>query len=214
MHQHGLNSILQRHSARVASPACAPQLQHDNTILKAPQLDITAVLLNRRTDAGLQQFLDHAHDFVVVLIVSERIAHTTLLRALGAIALHGRHNGFAGCHGLCDQAEDLGLDVRPLRVASLGHGDEFGAVEDGGDTLDIEELSSERGRVWRGERRARGEVFEESGWKVVGKDAVVRNEFQCLQSGGKKHIVSRSSNSHYYHQRVFEHTSGLGVFSV
>lgn len=138
--------------------------------------------MNGRTDACLQQFLDHAHNLIIVLIISERVAHTTLLCALRAIAFHRRHNGLASCHSLCDQAKDLGLDVRPLRVAGLGHGDEVGAIENGGDTLDIEELSSKRGRVWWGERRARGEVFEESGREVLWKDAVVRNEFQCLKS--------------------------------
>lgn len=180
MHQHRLNAILQRHGARVASPACASQLQHDNTILKAPQLDITAILLDRGTDASLQQFLDHADNLVIVFVVGEGVGDTTFLCALRAIALDGRHDGLAGSHGLRDETEDLGLDVRPLCVAGLGHGDEVGAVEDGGDALDIEELGGERGGVWRRECRARGEVFEESGREIFGKDAVVGNEFQCL----------------------------------
>lgn len=180
MHQHRLNAILQRHSARVASPASAPQLQHDNTILKTPQLDITTILLDRGADTGLQQLLDHADNLIVLLVKGERVAHTTFLSALRAIGLHSGHDRLAGRHGLRDQAEDLRLDVCPLRVAGLGHGDKVGAIEDGGHALDVEELGCERGRVWWRERRTRGEVFEESGREALGKDAVVRNELQSL----------------------------------
>lgn len=82
MHQHRLNAILQRHGAGVASPACASQLQHDNTILKAPQFNITAILLNRGTDASLEQFLDHADNLVIVFVVGEGVADTAFLCAL------------------------------------------------------------------------------------------------------------------------------------
>lgn len=87
--------------------------------------------------------------------------------------------------------------MRPLRVAGFGHGDEIRAVEDGGDTLDIEELGCERGRVWWSERGARGEVFKESGREVLGKDAVVGNEFQGLVE--QSDIVSISLNTPKHH---------------
>ena len=214
VHQHRLNAVLQRHSARVASPACAPQLQHDDSVFKAPQLDITTVLLNRGTDPGLQQFLDHADNFVVLLIIGQRVAHSTFLGALRAIGLHSRHDRLAGRHGLRDQAENLGLDVCPLRVACLGHGDKVGAVEDRGDALDVEELGCERRRVWWGQRRARREVFQESGREVLGKDAVVRNELQSLNQG-KKGTLSVKTHKFGINATWVKSYIGIGcVFSL
>jgi len=52
---------------------------------------------------------------------------------------------------LRDNAENLGLDVCPVRVTAFRHGDEVCAVEDGCDTLDVEQFGSERRWVWWGE---------------------------------------------------------------
>jgi hypothetical protein len=149
MHKHRLNTILQRDSARVAGTASTTQLKQNNTILESLQFDITTVFLDSRADPSLEQFLNHADDLVVVFVISEGVLAIAFLLTVNG-TLDGRHDRLAGCHGLRDDAEYFRLNVRPVRIAAFCHGDEVCAVEDGGDTFNIEQFGSERGRVrWR-----------------------------------------------------------------
>ena len=50
--------------------------------------------------------------------------------------------------------------MRPGSSAVFCDGNRICAKEDRGYAVDIEEGGGERGRVWRRERRARGQVFE------------------------------------------------------
>lgn len=146
VHKHRLNTILQRNSAGIAGATSTTQLQHNNTILKAFQFDITTIFLDSRTDASLEQFLDHADNLIIILVIRERVLATLLLAVNGT--LDCRHDGLARCHGLSNDAEDFRLDVRPVRVAAFRHCDEVCAVEDGCDTFNIEQFRRERGWVW------------------------------------------------------------------
>ena len=185
MHQHGLNAVLEGDGAGVAGAAGAPQLQQDHAVLEAAELDVAAVLLDGGPYAGLEELLDHADDFAVVLVVGQAVLlHGGVLRAGRRGAPIGPRSCavLAGhCHqllprgdGLGDQAEDLGLDVGPAGVAGLGDGDEVGAVEYGGDAVDVHQLGGERRRVGRGDGAPRVEVLDEAGRDALREHPVVR----------------------------------------
>lgn len=149
VHKHRLDTVLQSHSAGVTSTASTTQLKHDNTILESLKINITTVLLDGGTDSRLEKLLDHADNLIVILVVGERVLTTFLVDVGGTF--DACNDGLTRCHGLRDDAEDLGLDVCPVRIASFRHGNEVGSVEDGGDTLDIEEFGGEGRWVWRSE---------------------------------------------------------------
>ena len=185
MHQHALDAVLERDSARVARPAGAAQLEVDVAVDEAAELDITAVFLDGGADARLEQLLDHADDLAVVLVVCQAVlllggqAGGRDLLPVGADLPDGRllahrHDLLARRDGLGDEAEDLGPDVRPVGVGGLGHGDEVGAVEDGRHAVDVHELRRQRRRVRRRNGRARVQVFEEGRREVLGQHGVVR----------------------------------------
>lgn len=71
--------------------------------------------------------------------------------------------------------------MRPRGCAILGYGDVVDAEEDGGDAIDVEELSGEGGGVGGCEGGARGEVFEEGGGDGLGEDALIGVEFEGLR---------------------------------
>lgn len=179
MHQHRLNAILQRHRTRITSPTSPPQLQHNDTILETPEINIPPVLLNGRTDSRLQKLLNHTDDLLVLFVEAERVLLAAFLRMLARLG-NGVDDRLAGRHGLRDETEHFRLDVCPVGVAGLGHGDEIAAVEDRCDAVDVQEV---RGQ-WRGVRRSEGgsrrEVLEEGGREVFGQNAVVGDEFQGL----------------------------------
>ena len=79
-----------------------------------------------------------------------------------------------------DDAEHLGLDVRPVGIAGFCHGNEVDTVEDGRHALDIEELSGERRWVWGSESGARSEIFQKRAGELLGQDTVVRDKFKGL----------------------------------
>ena len=149
MHQHRLNAVLQGNGAGIASTASTAQLQHNNTILESLEIDITTVLLDGGTDSRLEELLDHADNLVVILVVGERVLATFLVNVGGTF--DAGHDGLARCHGLRDDAEHLGLDVRPVRIAAFRHGDEVGTVENGCHTLHIEQSGGEGRWVWGSE---------------------------------------------------------------
>ena len=180
MHQHALYAVLQRHSARVACPAGSAQLQLDVAIFKSPELYVASVFLNGRPDARLEKFLDHANDLVVVLVVGQAI----LLGGLVAFpSLDDVDDGLARGDGLRDEGEDLGPDMRPVCIASLGDGDEVGTVEDGRDAVNVHELGSQRGRVRRRDGRSRVQVLDERRVERGGDDAVIREELEGVRVG-------------------------------
>lgn len=136
VHEHRLNTILQGNSAGVTSTASTTKLKHNNSILEPTQLDITTILLDSGANASFEKFLDHANDLVILLVESKGVV-LEFLRVLRSVRFHCRHNRLTGGHGLRDEAEDFRLDVRPVDVAGLGDGDEFGPVEDGGYAFDV-----------------------------------------------------------------------------
>lgn len=85
MEHHLLDAVLESHSAGVAGPARAPQLQQHNTILKSPEVDIATILLDCRANTRFEQFLDHGHDFIVIFVVCQSILGALL--ALASLAL-------------------------------------------------------------------------------------------------------------------------------
>lgn len=185
VHQHALNAILQRHGAGVTCSACPPQLEQNIAILKAPILDIAAILLNRRPDPRLQQLLDHADHLAVVLVIGQAVHLATRLGALAVggggvpcLLLHDIDNPLPARNGLGDERKHLGPNVRPVRIGVLGHGDEVGAVEDGLDAVNVHELRGEWGRVGGRDGASRVEVLDEGGGEVLGEDAVVGEELE------------------------------------
>ena len=188
MHQHALDTILERHRARVARPAGAAQLELDDAVLEAAEVDVAAVLLDGGPDARLEQLLDHADHLGVVLVVRERIDLVGRLhaaRVLGSLfALDHVDERLAGRDGLGDEREHLGADVRPVGVGVLGHGDEVGAVEDGVDAVDVHKLRGEGRRVRGRNGRAWVEVLDEGRRDGRGQDPVVRQELERVRVGG------------------------------
>lgn len=182
MHQHGLDSIPQRDRAGVAGPASSAQLQHDNTILESPEVNVTSVLLDGGADSRLQKLLDHADDLLVVFVVAQRVLLATFLGMFARLG-HRVDDRLAGSDRLSDQTEHFRLDVRPVGIAGLGHRNELGAIEDRGDSVDIQEVGGQWRGVRRSERGSRGEILEEGGGEAFGQNAVVRNEFQSLYEG-------------------------------
>lgn len=160
VHKHRLNAVLQSDSARVAGPASAAQLQHHNTVLEAPKLNVASIFLDCRPDSCLQELLDHADNFVIFFIVAERFLLAALLRVLSGFS-DRVDDRLAGGYSLRNQVEDFGFDMGPVCIACLGHSDELRSEEDGGDTVNIEQVRSQGGRVRRSESRARGQVLEE-----------------------------------------------------
>lgn len=180
MHKHGFNAIPQGNGTRIASPASTAQLQHDNAIAEPPELNITTILLDRRPDTSFQELLDHADNLIVLLVEAQRLLLATFLCMLPSGLLDGTDNGLAGSDGLRDETEHLGLDVGPVGIARLGHGDEFRSVEDGRHTVDVQQVRGQRRWVGRGDGGSRREIFEERGREVLGEDGMVRDEFQGL----------------------------------
>lgn len=213
MHEHGLNTVTQRHGTRIAGPASTAQLQQDNTVLKAAELNVATVFLNGRPDPSVQKLLDHANHLVFLFLVGQRLRFATFLATLTSLG-NGVHDRLARGHGLSDETEDLGLDVRPVRVGRLGYGDEVRPVKYRGDTVDIEQAGCQGRGVRRSEGRAGGQVFEEGGREILGEDTVIRDELQCLLVSaykGQMLVLSLGSSCCCATGSL---TSGFGVFSV
>lgn len=141
VHKHRLDTILECNGTRVASSASASQLQQDNSIFESTKLDISSIFLDRRSDASLQQLLDHSNYLIILFIVRQSVFVATFLCILrSGRALNGIHNLFAGSDDLGDKTKDLRFDMRPVDVALFGHRYEIGSIEDGGDALDIEQF--------------------------------------------------------------------------
>lgn len=188
MHQHALDTILQRHGAGIARPARTAELQQHGTLVREPaELDIAAVFLDSRPYPRLEQLLDHADDLAVVLVVRQAVGLLggAIGRRTGTALLVRRDgdDGLARGDGLGDEGKDLGTDMRPVRVGGLVHGDEVGAVEDRGDAVNVHELGGQRGRVGRRDGGARVEVLDEGGGEGVGEDAVIREELYGVWVG-------------------------------
>lgn len=179
MHKHRLDTIAQGNGTRIASAASTAQLQHDNAITEPTELNITTIFLDGGPDASLQELLDHADNLIVLLTEAQRLLLATFLCMLPGL-LDGADDSLAGCDRLRDETEYLGLDVGPVGIACLGHGDEFRSVEDGRDTFDVQQVCGQGRWVGRGDGGARGEILEERGREVFREDGVVRDEFQGL----------------------------------
>lgn len=54
MHEHILDAVLQRDSARVTGSACSSELEHHHPIFKAAVFNISAILLDGWSDSGFE----------------------------------------------------------------------------------------------------------------------------------------------------------------
>jgi len=184
MHQHALNTILQRDSAGIARPARAAQLQHNLAVDEPAEFNIAAVLLDSRADASFEELLDHGDDFFIFGVVFGCFAETALAVLFAVFLRDGVDDRMATRNSLSDQSEDLGFDVRPRRGRVFGDGDVVAAVEDALDAVDVEEVGGEGRGVRSREGGARREVFEEGRGEVYGEDLVVGAEFEGVGVGG------------------------------
>lgn len=173
MHQHALDAILECHGTRIAGTARTPQLEQNLAVVEAAEFNVTTVFLDSGADARVEEFFDHANDFIVVFVVGKTVGFLTALALLTSFCGDGVDDGLARGHVFVDEGEDLGLDVRPGGGRVLCNGDVVGAEEDAGYAVNVEELGGERGWMWRGEGRAGVEVFEERGGDVFWEDALV-----------------------------------------
>lgn len=183
VHQHAFDTILKRYCTRVAGAACASELQIHKAVLAEPaELDIATILLDSRADSRLEELLDHADDLVVVLVVGEAVNFLLDRLGTGGHLLDG-DDGLARGDGLGDEGKDLRADVGPVGVAGLCDGDEVGAVEDGGDAVNVHELGGERRGVRRRDGGARVEVLDERRGEALGQHAVVGQELEGVAVG-------------------------------
>jgi hypothetical protein len=173
MHQHALNTVLEGHSTGIAGTARAPQLKHDLSVVEATELNVAAVFLDSGADTCVEEFLDHADDFVVVFVVGEAVGVLATLALLAGFCGDGVDDGLAGCHIFVDEGEDLGLNVAPGCGCVFGYGDVVGAEEDAGYAINVEELGGEGRWVGWCEGGSRVQVFEEGGGYRFGEDALV-----------------------------------------
>lgn len=120
----------------------------------------------------------------------------------------GVDDGLATGEEFVEQGEDFGLDVGPRGGAVFGDGDVVEPEEDGGYTVDVEELGGERGGEGGCEGSARVEVLEERRGDELWEDTLVGVEFERLResAGFEVEVVSDRSRR--------ERTSALGVGSV
>jgi hypothetical protein len=180
MHQHAFDAILQCDRTRVASSARTAQLQRHNAILEPAKLNVATVLLNSRPDTGLQELLDHADNFTVVLVVRQTVL---LGSGISFFTLDHVDDSLAAGDGLCDESKDLRPNMRPIHIRRFCDCDEIAAVEDAGYSINVHEL---RGQ-WRGMRRrdcrARIHVLDE--WRrhaaIVWDDLVVGEELEGIR---------------------------------
>ena len=184
VHQHALDTVLERHRARIARPARSAQLELNNSILEPAELDIATVLLNSRANPRLQQLLDHAHHLAIVLVVRQAILLVRLLCILLALpALHHVNDRLTGSNSLGDERKHLRADVGPVGVGRLGHGDEVGAVEDRGDAVNVHELRGQWRRVGRRNGAARVHVLDEGRLDRFRDDLGVGQELERVRVG-------------------------------
>jgi hypothetical protein len=173
MHQHTLNTILQCHGTRITGTARTPQLKQYLAVVEAAEFNVAAVFLDSGADARVEEFFDHADDFVVIFVVCQTVGVLTALALLTGFCGNSVDNGLARGHVFVDEGEDLGLDVAPRCGRVLGHGNVVGAEEDAGYAVDVKELGGEgRGVRW-GEGGAGIEVFEEGRGDRLWEDALV-----------------------------------------
>lgn len=129
MHKHALNAVLQGDCARVASPASTAQLQKNLAVDETSELNVTTILLDSRANASLEQFLDHADNLTVILIVLQRVLLDCLL--FTTLSRNRVYKRLSRCHGLGNQSKDLRLDVRPWGGRVFCNGNVVGTIEDG-----------------------------------------------------------------------------------
>ena len=149
MHQHALNPILQCNSATITGAARPPQFQLDSTslVVKASIFDITPIILDCGADPRIQQLLDHAYNLGIAFL-SLRIRRcqypfvffssfaTGTLDAPYPVRAHGAEDyRGAAIECLREEGEDLGLEVAPGCITSLGHSHVGWGKEDGGDAI-------------------------------------------------------------------------------
>jgi len=147
MTQQILNAVAQRRRRRRTAGAGAFHIEIDDAVLEAAERDVAAVIGDRGTNPGLDQFLDGGNRRGVHL-VKKLLA----VLDLGAAADQERRARHEVLH---DGAQDHWLELMPFARA-LGHGDEIGAEEYPAYSADTEQPLGER-RLFglRGMRRSR-----------------------------------------------------------
>src|SRR5690554_2537459 len=89
-------------------------MQIDDAAVVSVKRDVAAILRNSRPHAGIQQFLDLADNLAVLT------GMLGMTRRRGPALFHHRQTRLEMLH---DRAEDSGLDMIPLDLFCLRHGD-------------------------------------------------------------------------------------------
>lgn len=179
VHQHGLDTVLDRRRARIAAFAGSLELQQHVAILKATIFNITPVGLEGRADARVEEFLDHADDLTVVGVVTE----TVLVDNVRGAAFGNGDNRLPSRDGLGNGAKDVGLDVLPAHLVVLADGDEVGAIKHRCDAVNVEEIARQRREVWWLQRRSQIAIFEVGHGQAGRQDSLIREELERIAVG-------------------------------
>src|SRR5581483_3614123 len=138
MPQQILDALLQRRGRRRAAGAGPAHVEEHDAVLVAAEGDVAAVGGDRRPHARLDQLLDRADGFLVLLL--EKFVFDIGMRSA---VRAGRDGGLVGEKVLHHRAENRRLQVVPLAVL-LGHGDEIRAEHYAADLRNREQPLCER----------------------------------------------------------------------
>ena len=138
VHQHIFDPTLQRHARRRAPVARALQLHRHEPALGIERLehDVSPVFRHRRSNPRLEEFLDHRHDFIVVLR-DRRPARRQFLLV---------HHRLSARVKVRNRLKRLRFHRLPLRVFALRHRHEVDPEEDIRDAFDREQPLRQRAR--------------------------------------------------------------------
>ena len=123
-----------RVAAEEGQPAQAPRMCSHTTPVsgsKRGEQDVAAVLGHGRADARVQQVLDLGHDLGAFAFVDR-------FRRRLRVAI-GEQGPVAG-EVVHDRRQDRGLEMRPVAITVLGHGQEVRAEEDPDHAVQIEQV--------------------------------------------------------------------------
>mmetsp|Transcript_31526 Transcript_31526/g.94013 ORF Transcript_31526/g.94013 Transcript_31526/m.94013 type:complete len:216 (+) Transcript_31526:1115-1762(+) len=135
VHEHVLDATFECDGRRGTAFACASHLDHYHASVpvKAPELDVAAILVDSRSDARLQQLFDHRHYLVFFLIL--------IIAVLAAVRVHRRR---AGRKVRGNGVGDGGLERPPGGILLLGYGHKVAAEKDRCHALDGKEPLRQR----------------------------------------------------------------------
>src|SRR5260221_10441955 len=169
MLQHVLNAGLERRRRAWTARARALHVQVDDAVGEIVTDDVAAVLRHGRPHARLEQLLDLGDDLGIGLAV--------LAGALGH-PVRGQQDRPPGGEMLHDDAKNRRLELVPVALLVLRHGDEVAAEEDAGHAADRKEPFGQRPACG-----CRGCIGEIRG--AAGDDRASREEFERRWIGGQ-----------------------------